>query len=187
MNKISTYAISFLAALSLCFASVKSQAGETAPTHMTALEHRALRSPILERVNNIRHRKFRRARHFQHNVWWFLPARRQPNVDYWRSVLGRSWSLTPHPLYIRATHWFRTSGAECVKSREGSWTDPNAPYWGGMQADLSFQKTYGPEFYRRWGTADHWPPWAQMVMAYRGWLARGWYPWPNTARACGLL
>ena len=30
-------------------------------------------------------------------------------------------------------------------------------------------------------------PWAQDVAAWRGYRARGWSPWPTTARACGLL
>ena len=60
-------------------------------------------------------------------------------------------------------------------------------YYGGLQMDLSFQRTYGPEFYARKGTADHWTPDEQMVAAERAWRTRGFHPWPNTARMCGLL
>ena len=83
--------------------------------------------------------------------------------------------------------WYYMSGAKCVHEHEGAWNDPNAPYWGGFQADLSFQSTYNPTAYAKYGTADRWPIIEQIKMAYRGWSARGWYPWPNTARACGLL
>ena len=81
----------------------------------------------------------------------------------------------------------------CIHRYEGAWNDPNPPYWGGLQMDLGFQRTYGGEFMRRWGTADHWPVWAQITAArrardgYNGYGARGYGPWPNTARLCGLL
>jgi hypothetical protein len=77
--------------------------------------------------------------------------------------------------------------ALCIQSKEGSWRDPGAPYYGGMQMDIGFQRTYGPHLLRRKGTADKWTPHEQLHVARRGYLARGWYPWPNTARKCGLL
>jgi hypothetical protein len=84
-------------------------------------------------------------------------------------------------------HWYRTSGAACVKSKEGAWTSNTGNgYYGGFQADMNFQRAYGPEYLRRWGTANNWPPIAQIHMAWRGWRARGWQPWPNTSRMCGL-
>jgi hypothetical protein len=84
--------------------------------------------------------------------------------------------------------WYETSGADCIHSYEGSW-DANTGngYWGGFQADLAFQRAYGPEYLRRFGTANNWPVISQIHMAYRGYQARGWSPWPNTSRVCGLL
>jgi hypothetical protein len=88
-------------------------------------------------------------------------------------------------------------GLLCIHNYEGSWTDPDGPYWGGLQQDLSFQKTYGwlrvgkdrhkKYFLNMWGTADHWPVWAQIVSGIHGYFSRGWAPWPNTAHSCGLL
>lgn len=76
----------------------------------------------------------------------------------------------------------------CIHSHEGSWTDPNAPYYGGMQMDMSFQRSYGPEFLEAWGTADNWPVSVQLAVAMRAYLSgRGFYPWPNTARYCNLI
>jgi hypothetical protein len=76
----------------------------------------------------------------------------------------------------------------CIHSGEGSWTDPNAPYWGGMQMDMSFQRAYGPEFLRAYGTADNWPVSVQIAVSIRAMLSgRGYYPWPNTARDCNLI
>ncbi len=80
----------------------------------------------------------------------------------------------------------------CIHRYEGSWTDSGAPYWGGLQMDYGFMSTYGPEFLKRWGTADHWPPSVQILVArrardgYAGYGARGYGPWPNTAALCGL-
>jgi hypothetical protein len=89
-------------------------------------------------------------------------------------------------------HWYRTSGAKCIRQHEGAWTDPHAPYWGGFQANRDFMRTYGRHYkkgisyYRRWGTANHWIPVLQIHMAKHGWAARGWAPWPTTRRICGL-
>lgn len=76
---------------------------------------------------------------------------------------------------------------ECIHSHEGSWTDTGAPYYGGLQMDWSFMSAYGAEYLRAWGTADHWPPSVQIAVAIRAYLSgRGFGPWPNTARMCGL-
>ncbi len=80
-----------------------------------------------------------------------------------------------------------TAALMCIHRYEGSWTDPGSPYWGGLQMDLNFQSAYGKEFLSRWGTADHWPIWAQLQAAERAIAVRGFSPWPNTARDCGLL
>jgi hypothetical protein len=54
--------------------------------------------------------------------------------------------------------------------------------------DLGFQRTYGGDYLTRLGTADNWPPAAQIRVAARAYEAgRGFGPWPNTARACGLV
>ena len=85
------------------------------------------------------------------------------------------------------------NGALCIHKYEGSWRDPNGPYYGGMQMDWNFQNTYGTWLLHHVGTADRWTPHQQLTVSYRaykGWKgfpARGWYPWPQTARECGLL
>jgi len=76
----------------------------------------------------------------------------------------------------------------CIHRYEGSWADPNSPYYGGLQMDLSFQRTYGGPLLEDKGTADNWSPLEQMWVAERAYgSGRGFYPWPNTARFCGLL
>ena len=87
----------------------------------------------------------------------------------------------------QAMKWYWTSGAQCVKSKEGAWTSNTGNgYYGGFQADKDFQRAYGKEFYYGIGLAHTWKPWQQIVMAWRGWKQRGWQPWPNTSLMCGL-
>ncbi len=76
----------------------------------------------------------------------------------------------------------------CIHTFEGSWTDSGAPFWGGLQMDSSFQASYGDWALKAFGTADHWPISVQIATAIRAKVSgRGFYPWPNTARSCGLL
>ena len=55
------------------------------------------------------------------------------------------------------------------------------------QMDLGFQKTYAPWLVRVKGTADHWTPLEQIWTAEKASRSRGFWPWPNTARFCGLI
>ena len=75
----------------------------------------------------------------------------------------------------------------CIHHYEGSWTDGGAPYYGGLQMNLGFQHTYAPWLLRTKGTADHWTPLEQMWTAEKAARSRGFWPWPNTARFCGLI
>jgi hypothetical protein len=77
----------------------------------------------------------------------------------------------------------------CIHAGEGSWTaNTGNGYFGGLQQDRQFQSAYGAEFLRYFGTADRWPVSVQLAVAIRAYISgRGFYPWPNTARACGLL
>ncbi|HUG38523.1 MAG TPA: hypothetical protein VML54_16305 [Candidatus Limnocylindrales bacterium] len=76
----------------------------------------------------------------------------------------------------------------CIKRYEGPWNDPHAPYYGGLQMDMTFQRTYGRYLLRRKGTANRWKPLEQMWTAEKARRSgRGFHPWPNTARRCGLI
>jgi hypothetical protein len=101
-------------------------------------------------------------------------------VPVWRRVAKRTWGHAQHPPHEAA--W------RCIQRFEGAWTDPGSPYYGGLQMDLSFQRRYGSYLLRRKGTADRWTPLEQMWVAERALRAgRGFFPWPNTARYCGLI
>ena len=94
-------------------------------------------------------------------------------------------AATRRTFYAGPPHY---SSWMCIHHYEGSWTDPAAPYYGGLQMDLSFQRSYGYVLYRLKGTANHWTPLEQMWVAEKAYRSgRGFWPWPNTARACGLL
>jgi hypothetical protein len=82
----------------------------------------------------------------------------------------------------------RRAAWECIHRHEGAWNDPGAPYYGGLQMDIGFQQAYGADLLRRKGTADNWTPVEQMWVAERAYRSgRGFSPWPNTARMCGIL
>jgi len=55
--------------------------------------------------------------------------------------------------------------------------------------DRSFMQSYGSDMIRKYGGyANVWSPLDQMIVAERAYRAgRGFYPWPNTARYCGLI
>lgn len=80
------------------------------------------------------------------------------------------------------------AGLICIHTHEGAWdAETGNGYHGGLQMDESFESTYGWAFYRRWGHASRWPAWAQLWAGYRAYRVRGYSPWPNTGRICGLL
>jgi hypothetical protein len=97
----------------------------------------------------------------------------------WRRLERRAFRRAHHPPDLGA--WL------CIHRYEGSWTDTGGPYYGGLQMSLSFQRTYGGWLLARKGTADHWTPLEQIWTAVRAHRSRGFYPWPSTARFCGLL
>jgi hypothetical protein len=100
--------------------------------------------------------------------------------DAWRTRAGRARHRAHHPPHL--AEW------RCIHRWEGPWTDPNSPYFGGLQMDIAFQRAYGRGLLRRKGTADHWEPYEQMWVAERALKAgRGFHPWPLTARRCGLI
>ena len=100
--------------------------------------------------------------------------------DAWRIRAERARFRAHHPPHL--AEW------RCIHRWEGSWTDPNSPYYGGLQMDLTFQRAYGPRLLRHKGTANHWAPYEQMWVAERAFKAgRGFHPWPLTARRCGLI
>jgi hypothetical protein len=114
-------------------------------------------------------------------------AERSTSLRYRQMVLGMWVRRADQSRYL-AQHPPRMKDWLCIHHYEGSWTDPNAPYYGGLQMDMSFMEAYGGALLRAKGTADHWTPLEQIWVAERAYRSgRGFYPWPNTARWCGLI
>lgn len=122
-----------------------------------------------------------------------LPAWRDDKVRWAKGKHHRAQERSSLCVYSLASAWADTSAARCVSSKEGGIaSNTGNGYYGKWQADTSFASTYNPEASRRWGPYAYyhggaWPERDQDLMAYRGWKARGWYPWPTTARMCGLI
>lgn len=136
----------------------------------------------------------RRIKYFRRETWhwertmgrpltWVLrnlPRNPHAKVAAWKRVARKARRVAQNPPHRQA--WL------CIHRYEGSWTDGEAPYYGGLQMDLGFQQRYGLALLRRKGTADRWTPLEQMWVAERAHGAGlGFYPWPNTARTCGLI
>lgn len=86
-------------------------------------------------------------------------------------------------------HWFSRTLEKwrCIHEHEGAWdASTGNGYWGGLQFSDWFQRHYGPEFYARFGTADRWPIFAQLVAAERAWRECRCFSQWGTASRCGL-
>jgi hypothetical protein len=133
-----------------------------------------------------------------------LVRRLRGTVWRWQSVIGvrraqsaaplhstralRYWRLQERRVVRLAAHPPHRGAWQCIHRFEGSWADGGDPYWGGLQMDRGFMSTYAPRVLLRQGWANHWTPLEQMWVAERALRGgRGFWPWPNTARACGLL
>jgi hypothetical protein len=131
---------------------------------------------------------------YRHRAWYWERVMERPRtlrlshptVDPlarfhgWRRLSARVKNVATHPPHLR--QW------TCIHRYEASWTDAGPLYYGGLQMDLGFQHAYGAALLARKGTANHWTPLEQMWVAERALNSgRGFWPWPNTARICGLL
>ena len=116
-----------------------------------------------------------------------LSARRTQSLEYKRWVV-KLWKKRAGKAWLKAKNPPRKAAWLCIHRYEGAWNDPNPPYYGGLQMNWSFMRTYGRHLLRKKGTADNWTPLEQMWVAERAFRSgRGFYPWPNTARHCGLI
>ena len=96
-------------------------------------------------------------------------------------------AVSEHGVNFAAIPASLSAAFECIHHYEGAWNDVGGPYWGGLQMNITFQERYGGWLYRTKGTADHWTPLEQIWVAEKALQSRGFWPWPNTARMCGLI
>jgi Transglycosylase-like domain len=107
--------------------------------------------------------------------------------------MQKMWRRRAHRARRRAARPPHRTAWQCIKRHEShprmGWrTQTGNGYYGGLQMSLGFQRRYGSHLLRRKGTADRWTPLEQMWVAERAVRSgQGFYPWPNTAGACGLL
>jgi len=116
------------------------------------------------------------------------------NVDpVSRSRLFDLWRMRAHHAELRAQDPPHELAWRCIMRHEtlyaGAWhANTGNGYYGGLQMDVTFQRHFAPELLRAKGTADNWSPVEQMWVAERAQrVGLGFTPWPNTARACGVL
>ena len=116
-----------------------------------------------------------------------LELRQLRQAADWQWSRARSLAYSAHhPPHLVA--WRCLQRYESGRSYRGWRINTGNGYYGGLQFDIGFQLAYGAWLYRTKGTAEHWTPFEQMWTAERAHASgRGFTPWPNTARACGLL
>jgi hypothetical protein len=141
----------------------------------------------------------RKIKRFQRATWhWqrLMGFRRTPNRkrylrtrDFeYRLFVLKQWRNRAIRAKRRAHNPPHEGGWRCLQRYEAPWSDANDPYWGGLQMDRSFMLAHAPGHLLRRGWANRWSPIEQMWVAERAHRAgRGFYPWPNAARVCGLI
>ena len=105
--------------------------------------------------------------------------------DLWQRRAARAERQAQNPPRKAAwlcIHRYERNPAQGWRTQTGN------GYYGGLQMDASFQRTYGPAWARRaFGESAHlWPASVQMSAAIQAWTSRGFGPWPTTRRMCGL-
>jgi hypothetical protein len=182
-----THAFACACVLGVALAGAATLHAETTPdppVETTTIEEPHVDQWVIQKqIDQYRHETWRWQRTMGHRLTRNLkdpPADVQTKIAVWQRVALKTRKRAQNPPHKR--QWL------CIHRYEGAWNDPNPPYYGGLQMDLSFQRTYGGGLLARKGTANRWTPLEQMWAAERAHRSgRGFYPWPNTARYCGLI
>lgn len=167
---------------------------------VSALVIIALLVPSLAGASSKRTSEFRQIQQLRHTTWHWqsvmgvtkTPARHSvykvSNAKYRRWIL-KLWQKRAAYARLKARRVPHKAQWLCIHRGEGAWSSHTGNgYYGGLQMDISFQRSYGGYLLRNKGTANHWSPYEQMWVAERAYRSgRGFYPWPNTARACSLI
>lgn len=160
----------------------------------------ALLGPALAGASSKRASEYRQIRQLRYTTWHWQrvmgvsktharhSALKISNTKYRRWVL-KLWQRRAAQARLKARRVPHKGQWLCIHRGEGAWTAHSGNgYYGGLQMDVSFQRSYGGYLLRNKGTANHWSPNEQMWVAERAYRSgRGFFPWPNTARACGLI
>ena len=117
--------------------------------------------------------------------------KKQVGVAYLK-WMARLWSDRRIKARYAYQHPPHLSQFLCIYSHEhgsGGWsTNTGNGYFGGVQMDLDFMRTYGGFLLRTKGTANNWTYLEQIWVSERAYSSgRGFHPWPRTAAMCGLI
>lgn len=169
----------------------------------SAKSHIVINDPLEEHLS-IKNQMKLVKKNYYHGLGVVRSVKRQKDISdrEWRMYVNHRW------LYRRASERLTELRSRlqernrpphydewmCIHRHEGAWDNPGidwrgqfSGYYGGLQMDLDFQRDYGSRLLRIKGTANNWTPIEQMWVAENAWKTRGFTPWPNTARECGLL
>jgi hypothetical protein len=127
-----------------------------------------------------------------HLSWKHVQVRHE--LAWWKRTDQLTRKMARVPLARRIPRWGEW---QCIAHFESNrvWSmsptsEPSSggAYWGGLQMDVGFQRTYGADMIARHhgGLANTWTAPEQIIVANRAWQTRGYQPWPNTSRMCGL-
>jgi hypothetical protein len=173
-------------AVLLAAATASALAAATSPPRKRAFPKTAIKIAVKRHVNPAVTRRLRDATWRWQVVMGLRRTQAMARLDTRRALLY--WRR--HARYVRkvAARPPHKRGWLCIHRFEGSWRDGTDPYWGGLQMDRGFMRSYAPRLLLRRGWANRWSPLEQMWVAERAHRSgRGYGPWPNTARHCGLL
>lgn len=180
----------FLGALALACALPLFLAALAAPR---AADAAITRAEVISQVDQFRRQTWRlQALMGKKRTPTLFQERRTPDPSY-RIWVRNLWKKRAAAALRQAQNPPRRAAWMCIHRYErdpsqGWATRTGNGYYGGLQMDISFQRAYGPELLRRKGTANNWTAYEQMWVAERAYRSgRGFYPWPNTARYCGLI
>ena len=117
---------------------------------------------------------------------WEIPSCRYAKwtAELWRdrsAWWAKRWENRPQIKYLQ--QWI------CIHNHEGAWNaNTGNGYYGGLQMDITFQNAYGSDMISKYGGYAHtWSPRDQIIVAERAHdSGRGFGPWPNTRRMCGI-
>jgi Transglycosylase-like domain len=161
--------------------------------HPGSADARGKRVVVLEQIDDLRTETWRWQRLTMTPLTPTSYSERESRSQRYRTWVRKLWQRRAAAAERRAAQPPRHSQWLCIHRHErhpgqGWATRTGNGYYGGLQMDLSFQRAYGSFLLRAKGTADRWSPLEQIWVAERAYRSgRGFYPWPNTARSCGLI
>ena len=162
-------------------------------THSGTADASTQRTAVLDQVDDLRSATWRLQRLMGKPRTPTSYSERTTESDAYLVWVRDLWQKRLAVARERAANPPHRNGWLCIHRHErhpaqGWRTHTGNGYYGGLQMDITFQRAYGHELLRSKGTADRWTAVEQMWVAERAYRSgRGFYPWPNTARACGLI